>query len=490
MYIPKLAVVLLILIILTACNPDSVSTPLPSTVPTATELLAEITPTTPTLPGAVEAVQQLIADRLDMDPQQVEVLQYEKVDWPDACLGVQNPEQICAQVITPGYQILIQVNEQVYEFHTDLSGDQIVEVKPIEAGEQEFRLDWLQETESQCISATFKRDVIEWGDCQGENQSAPYPNQQRQVDLSRFSSLFSSFTAETQLGTLVFTGPGLITATDSQQRMLAEWVQQVLNENQTDPVASDRLKLLVYSVEGGIAGRCEEVSIFLSGYAEVKSCKGPLSEKPGIVWLNNSELQTIYYWADQLRNFETQQTDLGTADTLTTKVLFLGSGEATATPIEQQSMANMAEEFLFQATYQVDPEKVEAARQALSAYLEMLIQGKYSEAAELYGSSYDILRSNNPTIPGDNFAGLIEAGCTLNGFVCNLSIKNEVSYAVIAPDTYRFSLELLNPDGSLFILGPCCGASEVESPPVSQFDFIVKETEQGYKVMTLPVYVP
>ncbi len=490
MNIPKLAVGFLIVITLTACNPGSVSTPLPSPVSTSTELPAEITPPIQTLPGAVEAVQQVMAKRLGIDSQEVEILLYENVDWPDACLGVQNPEQICAQVITPGYRILIQEKDQIYEFHTNLSGDQIAEVIPIEAGIQEFRLDWAQEAESQCINATFNREGIEWGDCEGEKQSALYPNQQRQDDLSRFASLFSSFSAETQFGRLEFTGFGLITATDSQQRMLAEWAQQVLNENQTAPDSPDRWKLLVYSVEGGIAGRCEEVSVFLSGYAVIKSYKGALSEKPGIVWLTDSELQTIYYWADQLRNFETQQTDLGTADALTTKVLFFGSGDATATPIEQQSMANIAEEVITQATHQVDPEKVEAARQILTAYFELLIQGKYSEAAELYGGSYDILRGNNPTIPGDDFAGLLEAGCTLNGFVCTLSIKNEVSYAMIAPDTYRFSLELQNPDGSLFILGPCCGASEDESPPVSQFDFIVKTTEKGYQIMTLPVYVP
>lgn len=490
MHLRKFIAIFLILTFITACTPAvDIPTP-PSPVPTSVDQAGEISPTAPAFPVAVQAAQKAIAEQLGVEPHKVEVLQYENIDWPDACLGIQNSEQICAQVITPGYRVILQIENQVYEFHTDGSGDQVVEMKSTEEEIQEIRLEWSQEYDEKCIQANFTLDGIQWGECEAEKADLVYSNQQRQKDFSRFTSLFSSFTSNTKAGKIKFLGKGVITATISQQRMLAEWAQLVLFEIQTGSVSPDPWRLLAYSVEGGIAGRCEEATVFLSGFAEVQSCAGTHPEKSGIVWLTDSQLQVIYNWAENLRNFEIEQTDLGTADALTTKVLFFGNGGTIATPIEQQNMTNMAEEFIYQVTLPADPDIIEAARQVLSDYFNLLSQGNYSEAASLYGGSYDTLRSNNPSISGDDFAGLFQAGCTLNGFVCNLQIRNEVSYALIAPDTYRFSIELQNPDGSLFILGPCCGASEEESSLASQFDFFVKTTESGYQVMTLPVYVP
>ncbi len=41
------------------------------------------------------------------------------VDWPDACLGVRTPGSVCAQVVTPGYRIIIEAGGKRIEYHTD-----------------------------------------------------------------------------------------------------------------------------------------------------------------------------------------------------------------------------------------------------------------------------------------------------------------------------------------------------------------------------------
>jgi hypothetical protein len=41
------------------------------------------------------------------------------VEWPDACLGVSQPDVACAEVITPGYRVLLEANGLLYEYHTD-----------------------------------------------------------------------------------------------------------------------------------------------------------------------------------------------------------------------------------------------------------------------------------------------------------------------------------------------------------------------------------
>jgi len=48
----------------------------------------------------------------------------EYVEWPDRCLGVETPGVVCAQVITPGYRIIVRSDETLpeVEYHTDLNG--------------------------------------------------------------------------------------------------------------------------------------------------------------------------------------------------------------------------------------------------------------------------------------------------------------------------------------------------------------------------------
>jgi hypothetical protein len=58
-------------------------------------------------------------------------------------------------------------------------------------------------------------------------------------------------------------------------------------------------------------------------------------------------------------------------------------------------------------------------------------------------------------------------------------------------DTYVFDVEFNNPDGSLFVRGPCCGATETEMPPESQFEYTVTKNAEGkFVVLNTPPYVP
>jgi hypothetical protein len=44
----------------------------------------------------------------------------EPEDWPDACLGAARPGTVCAQVITPGFRIILEHEDQSYEYHADM----------------------------------------------------------------------------------------------------------------------------------------------------------------------------------------------------------------------------------------------------------------------------------------------------------------------------------------------------------------------------------
>jgi hypothetical protein len=72
---------------------------------------------------ADRAIADLV-DRLGVDAGQIVVERVTPTDFSDASLGVPEPGVIYAQVVTPGYVILLKANETVYEYHA--AGERVV----------------------------------------------------------------------------------------------------------------------------------------------------------------------------------------------------------------------------------------------------------------------------------------------------------------------------------------------------------------------------
>jgi len=129
------------------------------------------------------------------------------------------------------------------------------------------------------------------------------------------------------------------------------------------------------------------------------------------------------------------------------------------------------------------------ARDTLIAYFSALNGRRYNEAVGYYGGSYEQnLRQFNPGLAANDYAGLFEHVCS--GLLKCLKIRRVVSQEVVAPRGFRFVVEFSNPDGSLFKLGPCCGSTEEDMPPQTQFSYVVTRIENRFLVQGLPVYVP
>ena len=75
--------------------------------------------------AAVKAAEDL-SRQLGVPVSEISFLKIEQVDWPDGCLGVHQPDQMCVQMITPGYQVILEVEGQQYEYHTNLDGSYVV----------------------------------------------------------------------------------------------------------------------------------------------------------------------------------------------------------------------------------------------------------------------------------------------------------------------------------------------------------------------------
>jgi hypothetical protein len=78
------------------------------------------------VPIALKAAQSELANRLNVQPEFVRWVSIEKVDWPDSCLGLEQPGMNCNMVITPGFRILLESGGIIFVFRTDLTGKQTV----------------------------------------------------------------------------------------------------------------------------------------------------------------------------------------------------------------------------------------------------------------------------------------------------------------------------------------------------------------------------
>ncbi len=67
----------------------------------------------------IQAAIRDLQSRLNVTTGLVQIISVEAVEWNDASLGCARPSSMSAQVITPGYLVVLQVEDQQYTYHTD-----------------------------------------------------------------------------------------------------------------------------------------------------------------------------------------------------------------------------------------------------------------------------------------------------------------------------------------------------------------------------------
>ncbi len=75
-------------------------------------------PTVPAEAAEVTLVKEDLAQRLNIPADQIHVVSVKAVDWPDTSLGCPKPNMSYAEVITPGFEIILKADGQEYTYHT------------------------------------------------------------------------------------------------------------------------------------------------------------------------------------------------------------------------------------------------------------------------------------------------------------------------------------------------------------------------------------
>ena len=128
-----------LVLILAACSqavtpdlPENTSLPITTTeqtvvaqTGTAAPIEGEVTQMTPSLPTPgstgmqylVEKAKEDLAQRLSISLSQIDLVEATQVVWPDASLGCPQKGMAYAEVLTPGYLIILNADDKDYEYH-------------------------------------------------------------------------------------------------------------------------------------------------------------------------------------------------------------------------------------------------------------------------------------------------------------------------------------------------------------------------------------
>src|SRR4029079_5521793 len=109
------------------------------------------------------------------------------------------------------------------------------------------------------------------------------------------------------------------------------------------------------------------------------------------------------------------------------------------------------------------PSTTSAARDVLVNFLTLLHTKHYADAVPLYGGDYDQLKVFNTEINPEDHLALWTWACNNQLLQC-LEVRS-VTFEQQVGNSYIFQVEFSNADGSLFVLGPCCGSNATEMPP-------------------------
>lgn len=128
----------LLLIVLSACAgaatkpflpnvPEAATSKPPNMLSTPTPEVAVIAPPATDESAIVprpltEKVKAHLASRLNINITEIRVIEALAVSWPDTSLGCPQPGLAYAQVITPGYRIILEAKGEQYPYHTDMGG--------------------------------------------------------------------------------------------------------------------------------------------------------------------------------------------------------------------------------------------------------------------------------------------------------------------------------------------------------------------------------
>lgn len=297
-------------------------------MPTATILEATPEPIPGGFPQAAFAAREALAEQLGVTVDEIEIRDIEPVEWPDGCLGLGGPDEMCTQALVTGYRVTLVSGTTQYIFRTNESGSALRRETGVSfASPGEEARPFVTWQNPECTEeASILLEGFSFGACGGPYTVSAWRTGTMPDLMLEFLDKYAAFEAETPAGKLVFNGIGTTIASPAEQRAIAEWMKIQFLVAQSGRAGAAWGLAFSYSRQGGFAGFCDDLTVYLDGSVILSSCKDVNVD----FRLDAEQLAQVYAWYDGLKSVDYSYTDPGVADAMTTKLVLPGQGDEIA----------------------------------------------------------------------------------------------------------------------------------------------------------------
>lgn len=301
---------LILAVLLSACAPTPTqppeirataypnpSYPNPSYPNPTDDSAADLTP-------AQRAALTLLSQTLNLPVDQLTLLSTEAVTWSNGCLDVERPGTMCTQAVVEGYRIMIEANGREYEVRTNETGSMAVLASGADAGALVEVLLTRQLAENLGLK--------EAGISVVSNEAVEFP------DACLGVAMPSVMCAQ------VIT-PGRIVVLE------ADGVQYEYHVSDDGRQIQPATLALTWSRDGGIAGFCDRLTVFLSGEVYGSSCNSNREGRVAAIsaLLSADELSQFQAWLDEYGTVTLDASDpVGVSDRMSLTLTLYGRGSA------------------------------------------------------------------------------------------------------------------------------------------------------------------
>jgi hypothetical protein len=310
-----LFVLAILIVAVTACAPEVAATEEATSVdeqPTPTHIPVDLTP-------AQRAAINALMEELSLSADKIKLVSTEAMTWPDGCLGIVRMGVMCTQTEVPGFKIVLEADGQKYEFHTNRDGSVVM----LAAGAQE--------------SADVEQVVI-------KQLAANLGLQESDI------SVVSSTTIEFNDACMGVAMEGIMCAqvvTPGHIIVLeANGVQYEYHTSADGSRVQPATLAMVWKREGGIAGFCDTMTVFLSGEVYSTQCKPQAEGRMGTFanLLSSDQQKQFMDWMAQFGEENLDASDpKGVADRMVVTLNLFGTGNKQLTKSNQQALFEFAQ---------------------------------------------------------------------------------------------------------------------------------------------------
>jgi|SRR5688500_3030760 len=112
---PKILILSLVCasLVLAACGAGGTEIAVTQVIP----VLEDVLP-----PDVALNIRNQVSQILGVPVESIELNSIEPMDWPDGCLGLPEPDEVCTEAITPGWLLVFSADGQEYRFRADQTG--------------------------------------------------------------------------------------------------------------------------------------------------------------------------------------------------------------------------------------------------------------------------------------------------------------------------------------------------------------------------------